>query len=203
MLKKSHRSFGAAMAPIMFLPIKSTNNEIINTLINNYNYIFLKISEVSIENIVISILMLLIYMLGTTLPDLDMKLKYLFPKNMRSERFRYHRQITHSLLLWIGLLIYSLYKLPDITDYYYLLSMLSLGVMTHLIGDMLTGSIPWLLYGHYGIRFSRIGITVFLPKSFHEIFTKKLSSWFNKNLWVFIILFLLNLSILIYIKMWE
>jgi len=130
-----------------------------------------------------------------------MKLKIFLPPAQRRETFRYHRQITHSILLWLGLLWYSLYFLPSITDFSMLLTYLSLGVITHLIGDMLTGSIPWLLYAPYYIRFSRIGITVFLPKVIHKIFTRTFPTWLNENLWVFGILFIINVGLLIFLKM--
>jgi len=201
MLKKSHRVFAASLTPILFIkPFDSVNisyipphfNKIINTAIDNLNEI---VYSVHLFDSIVIIGFFIMVFIGSTVPDLDMKLKVFF-KN-KNERFRYHRQFTHSLLLNLFLMFASLYYLPEYTEYYFLVFAFFFGIFTHLIGDMLTGSIPWLIYGHYGIRFSRIGITVFLPKKLHPIFTEEFPKFLNQNVWaiIFIALLFLNLRI--------
>lgn len=97
--------------------------------------------------------------------DQDMKFAYFLPKDMRHKRYLYHRQITHSLILWIGLLFYSLFGIPnnlmDIQtlslNINYYLFFFAIGGLTHLFADMLTGSIPIFLWGKYSRGF-RIGL---------------------------------------------
>lgn len=186
MYKNSHRALGVALIPVLF----------IKTGIEKYDS-FIYNSFSSDMDILKYILFWIIYMYGTTFPDLDLKLKYLYPKRIRHQRYLYHRQLTHSLLLSIGALYYSLFHCQS--EYYMFLTAFSLGIIAHQIGDMLTGSIPWLFYGSYYVRFSRIGITVFLPKAIHQVFTVKFPKWCNKNLYIFFILFCCFLSIHIWL----
>lgn len=99
-------------------------------------------------------------MIGAKLPDLDLKLKHLLPKDLQNKRYLYHRQFTHSLLLWLGIGYYS--YISNFVPLFYLV----LGVMTHLIADMLTGSIPIGIYGRYKKPFSRIGLNINITKQF-------------------------------------
>lgn len=188
MLKKSHRSFGVSLTPLMFLPSKYLLNK--NLFLFNTFY--------DIQNFLYSALFFLSYFIGLTFPDIDMKLKYLYPKSMRNERYRYHRQITHSILLSI-ILIYICIKYLSGYLYYGLFG-LTIGIIGHQLGDMITGSIPWLFYGPYYVRFSRIGITVFLPKVMHKIFTEKFPKWLNKHLWIFVIIFIFNVILVVLIQ---
>lgn len=151
-------------------------------------------SSININVIIVSILSIILYKFGLTLPDIDLKLKYFYSGKERSERFRYHRQFTHSILLTAILTYISIYQIDNVYMSTLLFS-LTLGIITHQIGDILTGSIPILFYGPYYVRFSRFGITIILPKFLHKYFTKKLPLWFDKNPLFFIILFLVNLTI--------
>jgi len=209
MLKNSHISFGLALTPLLFIPLKYKN------IVNDINFIdhiekgyfkflsFFSSFNFSLFYFSLLIFSVILYVIGTTLPDVDIKLKFLFSKEDRGKRFLYHRQYTHGFLVWLFILCYFLYNLSFLKISLFsnqvfidiLFISLSLGVLTHLIGDMLTGSVPWLFYGHYGKKISRIGITIFLPKTLHSFFTKELPDWLNKNLWIFGILFLINLII--------
>ena len=176
MYKKSHRALGAALTPLLVLP---------TTYVPTYK----------LDNYLISLGFLIFYFIGTTFPDLDMKFKVFF-KN-QNERYRYHRQVTHSILL-VGLLLYgSLIYLPTYTTLYMLSVGFSLGIIAHLLGDVITGSVPWLLYAPYYRRFQRIGITVFLPKIVHPLFTERLPKYFDKNMWIFVVLFLINVIVVL------
>ena len=97
-------------------------------------------------------LFLIITLMGGLFPDIDFKFKYLMSDENKNKAYLYHRQITHSLLLWLGILGFSIYE-RNIYVFFFVF-----GVMVHLIGDMLTGSIPIFLYGKYYNHFSRIGI---------------------------------------------
>jgi len=189
MLKNSHRSLGLSMTPLLLVDYGDS--------FNNFNHFLIQTFQTT-ENIIFTSLFLLFYAIGTTFPDQDMKLKYLMPKYKRNERFRYHRQLTHSILLSAGSFYYIVFMFKGLFIVKIIALGMILGIFTHQIGDMLTGSIPWLLYGPYYIRFSRIGITVFLPKVAHKIFTEKLPKLLNRKLFIIYILFP-TISCLIYI----
>ena len=62
-----------------------------------------------------------------------------------------------------------------------------IGGLSHLVADMLSGSVPWGFYGKYYDRFSRFGITIFLPKSIHGVFTKKIPTFIEKYSFILLI----------------
>ena len=101
---------------------------------------------------IIYFLLLGITIFGGIVPDFDLKFKHLFNDSNGGKRYLYHRQTTHSLILWTGLFFYSAYT-QNIYMFYF-----SLGGLSHLFGDMITGSVPVLLWGKYYNYFSRIGI---------------------------------------------
>jgi len=191
MLKKSHRVFGLTLLPALLIaPLNiQTNIDFIQKPVTYWNQFQLDIGD----NLFISLGFLLLFFLGTTFPDIDMKFKVFFKD--KSKRYLYHRQFTHSLFLNIGLLWATLYYLPNYTNYYILVTGFLLGITTHLLADMLTGSVPFLLYGHYGIPFMRIGITSFIPKSIHTIFTEEFPKMLNKNLYILVFLNLIPLNL--------
>lgn len=112
--------------------------------------------------------------------DQDLKFAMFLPKNLRHKRYLYHRQITHSLMLWLILFIIGLFgfhsdlnSLISSVSYlnfninYYIL-FFAIGGLSHLFADMLTGSVPIFLWGHYG-KGMRIGINIDFTK---KIFVK-------------------------------
>lgn len=197
MLKISHRSLAISLTPLLFVTIPEI--KYLETYIQKYNLFFSQIyTNFSIENLFLITLFFIMYFIGSTFPDIDNYLKYLYPKDQRDKRYLYHRQITHGLLLTTLMLFVALHYLNNPITFALFLG-LTLGIITHQIGDMLTGSIPILFYAPYYVRFARIGITVFLPKGLHYIFTEKFPKFLNKNYKIiFSILFLLN-SLLLFI----
>jgi len=204
MLRKSHIVFGIGMLPTFLIYPISNNlslfekfnlnlNPIIST-IDNWNKFSVNIDTI---NPIISIGFLATYLIGTITPDIDLKFKFLVKNS--NERYKYHRQFTHSLLLTLFLIFSSLYWLPNYTELYPIATGFFLGILTHIIGDMLTGSVPWFIYGHYGIPGMRIGITSFLPKKLHEIFTVKFPKFLDKNLYAVLALALIPLNIRIFL----
>lgn len=189
MLKNSHRAFAIALTPIFTYKIELLFDIFfINQLVLNYN----KYIEYIVTNYYLLVPVLITYIFASTFPDIDQRLKVFFNAENKDKRFLYHRQYTHSLLLWIGLLIFTLFYKFEYIQINILLFVFVLGVLTHLLGDMLTGSIPWALYAPYYARFTRIGITIFLPKTIHKIFTEIFPKWLNKYyLIVFSLLFFL------------
>jgi len=122
------------------------------------------------NNIEITTMLALCMISASKIIDQDLKLKFILPKDIRNKRYLYHRQITHSLILWVGLLFYSLFGIPTspnniILDINYYIMFFAIGGLTHLIADMLTGSIPILLWGKYS-RGLRIGLNFNLTKDF-------------------------------------
>jgi membrane-bound metal-dependent hydrolase YbcI (DUF457 family) len=190
MLKRSHRAFALSLFPLTLIKInnvQATNFEIFNLIINKYNETISLVSTVSIW----PVLFLLAYWYGSTFPDIDHKFKYLYKKEDWHKRYLYHRQTTHSILFLSLMLILSLiYSERYIGHFGIIITAMSLGMFAHIIGDMMTGSVPWLLYAPYYRRFARIGITVFLPKAAHKVFTEKLPKYFDKNMYIFVLIFI-------------
>jgi len=191
MLKKSHIAFGFSLLPAIFIkPIENISTipyanekivEKINFMIDNFNAIIYGYGS----NILLSALFLFAFYIGTFISDEDMKLKRLV--HDPSRRYLYHRQFTHSILFTLFFFLYSLYYIPIYTSSYPIFVGFFLGVLTHLLGDMLTGNIPWFLYGHYGKPFMRFGITSFLPKNTHSFITEKLPKILDKNRYIFLL----------------
>lgn len=95
-------------------------------------------------------------LLGAYFPDLDLKLASFFGDRRGEKRYLYHRQITHSLALCLAALYFSaIFHNPYLFFF-------SLGWLSHLAGDMLTGSVPVLLWGKGYSFFSRIGLDRFV-----------------------------------------
>lgn len=191
MLKKSHRALAVAISPLFFIKVENinaTNFEIINVIINKYNIMVDTLLSISI----ILPLFLIIYLFSSTLPDIDHKFKYFYKKEDWSKRYLYHRQTTHSILLVVSIFIWSLlYGFYYMGPYSYLVTAVSLGIFAHILGDVITGSVPWLLYAPYYRRFQRIGITIFLPRIIHPVFTDKFPKFIDKNIYkIFIPMFL-------------
>jgi len=215
MFKKSHKLLAVSLLPLAFVPISVINSNkgdtvlisniftTVNEYINGYNLLIDSLFS-SYISIVYMAIFLLFYYIGSTLPDLDLKLKYLYPVRDRHKRYLYHRQITHSILVSLSLLVYGIYLFNGggtLGLLSYIIVGLALGIITHQIGDMITGSIPILLYAPYYIRFARIGITVFLPRSIHPIFTEQFPIFLNNKAYkIFPIIFIISLSILTLIR---
>lgn len=202
MLKASHRGLAFALTPFFFKKIPEVHStfpgidHILNTIIHNYNVFFHSFTASTI-NTLNMMLFFLFYFIGSTFPDIDLKFKVFYKDP--SKRYLYHRQFTHSILLSIIMLYVSFVWLYSInTTIASIFIGLTLGIITHQIGDMLTGSVPILFYGHYARRFSRFGITVFLPRSAHPVFTQKFPKWLNDRAsTVFGLLFFLS-TVLLY-----
>ncbi|ANE33850.1 metal-dependent hydrolase [Campylobacter hyointestinalis] len=119
---------------------------------------------------------------GAMLPNYDLHFAR-FYGDRKEERFRYHRQWTHSILLWTiltAIAVYTFYAGLNPLIWVFLIG-LCVGGWSHLFGDMITGSVPWGFYGKYYDRFSRFGITIFLPRSIHPIFTDKFPKRLEKH----------------------
>ncbi len=199
MLKKSHRAFALALSPLLFIPIPTV--KYLDIYILKYNQFFAQIyTNFSIEHLFLITIFFIGYFIGSTLPDIDHYFKYLYAKEDRDKRYLYHRQTTHSILLIILMLFVSLHYV--LNPILFAISLgLCLGVITHQIGDMLTGSIPILFYAPYYLKFARIGITRIVPKSLYSVFSDKLPKYLNKNYKVvFGILFVVNILIVLILK---
>lgn len=103
------------------------------------------------ENIIIA---LACTIAGGKVPDLDFYFKYFYAKAHRNKRYLYHRQFTHSLLLICGLLLFSILSQAPYAPY---LFYFSVGLVSHVITDMLTGTVPIFVTGNHMGPF-RIGI---------------------------------------------
>ena len=191
MLGRSHRYTGLLAASVSLAPIPYVlkTNEFPGILQNlvDYHESFLKAflllgGEVKGAFTGYLILYVVSCVLGAILPDKDLALAW-FYKDRKEERFRYHRQWTHSILLWALLTAFAFYTFYSAYSPFIWVTLIGLcvGGWSHLFGDMLTGSVPWGFYGKYYDRFSRFGITIFLPRAIHPIFTEKLPKFLEDH----------------------
>jgi len=111
----------------------------------NYSPTILDINQLPINsNILYYIFAFFFFSAGSHFPDLDLNLKHFYGNK---PQFFYHRTfLTHSLLTHLGLLFISISTpFPEINkEYYAILFYFEIGVLTHLLGDIITGSIPLL-----------------------------------------------------------
>jgi membrane-bound metal-dependent hydrolase YbcI (DUF457 family) len=102
------------------------------------------------------------FFLGIKFPDIDLLLKNYMPSSISNLRYLYHRQFTHSILLVLFAFLVFNNNIYSVIFVY--------GILTHLIADMITGSVPLFFNGVYYKSFNpftlRIGIDMFY------IFTK-------------------------------
>ena len=106
----------------------------------------------NIYSIPLTLAFLMLALFGAKFPDFDLFLSPLFDRGTGMRRYKYHRQFTHSVLLWSVAMWYALYTYNIFLFYF------SFGGIVHLLGDMLTGSVPYLLWGRHYNFFARIGI---------------------------------------------
>lgn len=145
MNKVGHRVLGVTgLISIPFITnflVEKSSNEFFQTLNNNI------LEVMSFTTPFDSILFLIAFYIGITLPDIDLLFKNMFGDPDGKKRYLYHRQITHSIVLWIALFYISITQ----HDFVWSIGLLglSLGVFTHLIGDMVTGSVPLFLHADY------------------------------------------------------
>jgi len=97
-------------------------------------------------------ILFILTLIGAVIPDIDLKLKDVFNDPDGKKRYLYHRQFTHSMLLWSAGFFYAAYT-QNIYLFYF-----TLGGLSHLFGDMITGSVPVFLWGKYYVFWSRIGV---------------------------------------------
>jgi len=193
MYLKGHLSTGFltfSITPLIYTILKDCcNNNIF--IVNLYELIFDSIVIPGISqtysNIYYMLSAILLVLIGSWLPDIDFQLKHIYGKSYR-DLPRYHRQVTHSLLLNIAILLYAIYSKN------FILFWIWVGVISHLIGDMITGSIPILLYGRYGNWISRVGIDRFY-KSIE--LNRKIAQFFNR---VYGYIIIISLIIMLNIK---
>jgi membrane-bound metal-dependent hydrolase YbcI (DUF457 family) len=127
--------------------------------------------QLNFNNIIPISLLLGVTIIGALLPDIDLKFKHFYNDPKGNKRYLYHRQITHSLFLWVGLFIYAAYNYNVYLFYF------ALGGISHLFGDMITGSVPIFLWGKYYNSFTRIGVDrIYSNPRLYSKFAKKLDS---------------------------
>ncbi len=195
-----HKSSATVFFPLFTLAPLKISGVFDNQILSNVVYFFRDISETFIELInteqfYIVFISIVFYWVGSTVIDfIDFKIiKPFLSKENRKYPYLYHRQWTHSFLLHVFLLAVIIYFIKITGSIWlYPLLFLSLGVWTHLITDMMTGTIPIFLFGHYAKTGSRIGINSIIPKSLHPFFSKKLPKIFD---WASPVLFFIGLSL--------
>lgn len=172
MNKIGHTSQAAALLPFIVLaPLYYNFDNIafqyMKTIMNGF---------IHTPNIIIG-LSLLCFWIGSTIIDfIDFKIiKPMMPKEKQEKHYYYHRQWTHGLIPNICLLVLSFVLIhTSNTQFAYLFLFLMLGIMTHLIGDFFTGSIPIFFYAPYNAKGGRIGINRITPSFFRPFFSQVL-----------------------------
>lgn len=166
--------------------------------IQTYNELVAELAIKTTDTLAIGLCIILFLIFGltafisSTLPDKDFLLKVFYHKDKRNLTYLYHRQLTHSILLFLLILYFIPKNLSSEIDYAIFYGFIY-GVGSHLIADMLTGTIPILFNGSYYSYFTRIGLITFLPKTCHDFFTKKLSIISDNNLWIYFVLLIFNI----------
>jgi len=163
MKKKGHIGFGSLfLLPIILdksIPYIITTDKYliqINNIIYTLNEHFILLNYLifnPFHNILKLIILLTLFYFGIRFPDLDLIIKK-FSNHLKNHRYLYHRQLTHSIFLSLFILFYF-YK--NIFIFYFIY-----GMITHLIADIITGSVPIFLTGKYYKTFNifqwRLGI---------------------------------------------
>lgn len=136
MNKQGHFLVGAAsLVGLKHLEIEGFEN-VINNIYTTDTYLAM-------------VVFTLLFMFGSILPDYDYKFKHLYSKE--TPYWVYHRQITHSLVGFLGLGFY-LYLNINNSDFFILGFALVGGVLTHLLADMITGTVPLWTHGNYNSK---------------------------------------------------
>lgn len=183
-----HKGSAVAMFPIMTLiPVTQniqTEYELVNHVLNELRNVLDTFFSLGETNGYIMLFSLIFFWIGATIIDtIDFKLiRPMMSEHKQKYHYFYHRQWTHGLLLNLVITLGIFYLLIfSYNPYFFLLLFLSLGVWTHLLTDMISGSIPIVIFGNYKSKGARIGITKILPKKYHQIFTRKLPKYFDRG----------------------
>lgn len=128
------------------------------------------------DTIIENAFLIVFAILGAKTPDIDLQLKHILPRDTHFTT--YHRQITHSPILWSLLFIFGIFGEMSFNSLFDLIKNISniqysnidtetvfnkyilffaVGGISHLIADFLTGTIPLFLWGSVRNKF-RIGI---------------------------------------------
>lgn len=101
-------------------------------------------------------LMLFAAIIGGKLPDYDLLLGK--ETDTWRERVKYHRQFTHSILLWILLSIGAYSASFSISPLFVFAFFICIGGISHLVGDILTGTVPIFFWANVRKKQFRLGI---------------------------------------------
>lgn len=180
-----HKATAVVLFPLIIFPIQDTNLSVDIEIIDNYLLFvqdtFKNFLTLSSNKPLIMLLSIIMYWIGSTLIDfIDFKIiRRFIPHDKRAYPYYYHRQWTHGFIDNLFFLFLSLHLIQT-SEAFYILFFYFLGVWTHLIVDMLSGSIPIFFYGNYAKSMSRIGINRIMPKEAHEFFAKKIPKLYDK-----------------------
>lgn len=198
MNRKTHRAFALSLTPLIYIPLPKSLEKYAPKLIHTYNEFSAELAKATQDALGLWIILLAIFLITTfissTLPDKDFLLKIFYHKDKRHLTYLYHRQFTHSILVFL-LILYFIPNYLSTPLEYALFYGFIYGVGSHLIADMSTGTIPILFNGSYYNYFTRIGLVTFLPKIYHEFFMKKLAIISDNNLWIYFIFFIINIIV--------
>lgn len=93
--------------------------------------------------------------LGGKAPDWDL---YFVDKDASwQDRCKVHRQITHSTVLTLILFVIT-FLMSKTNPWWEVATYFTIGLLSHLVADILTGTVPIGLYGDYRNMSSRIGV---------------------------------------------
>ena len=93
--------------------------------------------------------------LGGKAPDWDL---YFVDKEASwQDRCKVHRQITHSTILILALFAFTFF-MSRTSPWWEIATYFSVGLLSHLVADIVTGTVPIGIYGDYRSSGSRIGI---------------------------------------------
>lgn len=201
MHRKTHRAFALSLTPLITIPLPRTLDKYVPDLVQTYNEFNLALTKLINHSFLVWLLLVIMFLISTfissTLPDKDFLLKIFYQKDKRHLTYLYHRQWTHSILVFLLILYFTPYYISTPFEYAIFYGFI-FGIGSHLIADMFTGSIPIFFTGSYYNYFTRLGIITFLPKVCHEFFVKKLAPLSDKYVWIYFILFIINCGVVGY-----
>jgi len=183
MNKLGHQSQATALLPTIilgsaFLQTTQYNNEV------SANIAIFMNSFLS-TNLIIVAVSVLAYFIGSVAMDwIDFNILKHLASN-KEDHTTFHRQITHGFFPNLALLALSIYSIEYFNNAWaYVGVFFMIGVWTHLIMDMLTGSIPWFFYSDYRSNWGRVGINRIMPKILRPIFNEFLPTIADKKITV-------------------
>lgn len=168
-----HKSQATVALPIILLGANFVNHtnysNSVSVATNEFMMTFIQ------SDFIIVVASIVAFFIGSFIVDtIDFKILKHFASNP-NDHTTFHRQITHGILTHTILTFVAFYMFFTTNNPYYYVAIFGMfGIWVHLIGDMITGSIPLFFSASYTSKFRRFGINKIMPKFIRPLFNKVL-----------------------------